>query len=46
MRHRTTILSICILLLATGLSTADQVVTTNLATVFEGAALRQAENTP
>lgn len=29
-----------------GLSTGDQVITTNLATVFEGAALRMAESTP
>jgi len=29
-----------------GLSSADQVVTTNLATVFDGAALRMAEETP
>ncbi len=29
-----------------GLSTADQVITTNLATVFDGAALRLAEATP
>lgn len=30
----------------TGLSVADQVITTNLATVFDGAALRMAQSTP